>query len=189
MGKYNCNINHKNSHFLRVHPAPPAIERFSPDERDLFESEDDHEYGRFEPPLEEDRAVASTMLLVTNAATQSTLEVQQFDPEYNDEKSHEDLIEAPIDKQASSNEFNSPNAYLPPDESNFDFSPQDPTTTTQLPTTPMPSPEMPSFTNIPLHPTHVTTHTNHAVHSTHAVPSEVQTQNHREIHRDKGSLN
>lgn len=41
----------------------------------------------------------------------------------------------------------------------------------------------PSLTNIPLHPTHA----NYVVHKTHEVPSEVQTQNHPEKHRHKGS--
>lgn len=181
-GKYQCNINHENAHFLHVQPAPISLEE---DESfDAFEAENDHDDQRvnfelldeniepisfdppeddiassfsFEQPIEDDRPIPTTMMIPTTVVT-TTMKFVSSDFEsvgdYDEEKSHEKLS---FDGSGSLN---------------YDSTVQVLTTTSS-----------PSLTNIPLH----TTHANHVLHTTHELPSEVKTQNHPEKHRHKGS--
>lgn len=185
-GKYQCNINHDNAHFLHVHPAPVSID----ESFDAFEDENDHddqrsnfeqlnendktinydqpkEYDKqssfgFEQPIEDDKPIPTTMMTFTRVVTESTKFVSsdiESILDYDDEKSHEKFIDEPtIFDGSGSLEYDSTVLVF--------------TTTSS-----------PSLTNIPFH----STHANHVLHTTHEVPSEVKTQNHPEKHRHKGS--
>lgn len=174
-GKYQCNVNHENSHYVHVQPteAPPEEidDRLMPDEL-----ENDHEDVRdsFEPELEDDQQMPSTMMMYTLPVVETSRtepDNEQFDDD--DEKSHENLK---VDQPTMSEE--QPTTL-------DDFKPFELATTSQLFSTTTSSSTPASFTNISSHPTHAT-HNNHAVHSTHAIPSEVQTQTHPDKHH-KGS--
>lgn len=173
-GKYQCNVNHKGSHVLHVHPD----ESF-----DAFEAENDHEEQRssFESPLEDDKPVASTMMVFTNLVS----DYPKFEPsgiepllDY-DEKSHEKLTDDGFD----SSELEIPIQVLAASTKISTSTTASTTTVATTTTTVTSSTSSPSLTNIPLHPTHA----NHVVHKTHEIPSEVKTQNHPEKHRHKGS--
>ena len=183
-GKYQCNVNHDNSHFINVHPAPRTA--FENDESfDAFEAEDDHEEPRmsFEVPLEDDKPIASTMMIFTKVVTEAAkIETSDIESilDYDEEKSHEKFIDEPtsIDDYEST-EFESTVQVLATSTKMTTS-----TTTTTISTTSATSTTpSPSLTNIPFHPTHA----NHVVHTTHVIPSEVKTQNHPEKHRHKGS--
>lgn len=187
-GKYQCNINHDNAHFLHVHPAPVSIE--NDESFDAFEAENDHDDQRtdferpdesekqirfkrpleddkttsfsFEQPIEDDKPTPTTMMIFTSFVTESKKFVSpniESILDYEDEKSHEKFIDEPtIFDGSGSLEYDSTVQVL--------------TTTSS-----------PSLTNIPLHPTHA----NHVPHTTHEEPSEVKTQIHLDKHRHKGS--
>lgn len=162
-GKYQCNINHKNSHFLNVHPSPRITENIKEQEEDklaLFESENDHEDQRlrFEPSIEEDQLIESTVITfterVTETAVYSSANIDTL-PDFDEEKSHEKFVEEPIIYD--------------------DFSPQLFDVTSSISTTTI-SPSLPSLTNIPsIHPTHATTH---KINPTNKPSEAVITQTH-----------
>lgn len=158
-GKYQCNINHENSHVLNVEPAP--VRAYSEDIDEgfaAFADEDDHDDDRmsFERTLEENPTTISAGLAIqSNEITESTRyfspnfeTIEETDLEYTVDDSHEKFINEPA----------------------FSIS---------ITTTPLPS-----LTNIPFHPTHANYY---EIHTTYEVPSEVQTQNHPDKHRHKGS--
>lgn len=169
-GKYQCNINHENAHHLHVHPLPKHIESDGIVETfKSLDSADDHvdQRVRYEIPLEEDKPLATTMMMMMinlpNEVTESSRKPSpDFDSDYDEDKS----LEKFVDQQSADNSF-----------SLADYE-----TTSRVLTTM----NTPSLTNIPLHPTHAT-HSNHVAHTTHVIPSEVKTQTHHEQHVHKGS--
>lgn len=182
-GKYQCNVNHDNSHVLNVHPLPrTALE--SDESFDAFEAENDHEEQRmsFESPLEDDKPIASTVMIYTSVMT----EIPKAEPaeietilDYDEEKSHEKYIDEPTPFDGfESSDYESTIQVLATSTKMTTS-----TTTTMSTTTSTSTTSSPSLTNISPHPTHA----NHVVHTTHEIPSEVQTQNHPEKHRHKGS--
>lgn len=187
-GKYQCNVNHNNAHVLNVHPAMrSALE--SDESFDAFEAENDHEEQRmrFEGPLENDKTVASTMMIYTSAVTETPRETPKVEPsdiesilDYDEEKSHEKFIDEPTTFDGfDSSDYESTVQALATSTKMTTSS----TTTTMFTMTTTSTTISPSLTNFPLHPTHA----NHVVHTTHEIPSEVKTQNHPEKHRHKGS--
>lgn len=144
-------------------------ETISPEERNEVNAEESNEKTLFEETISpEERNEANVV-----ESNEKTLLEETISPEDQNEVNADDkrILEEIIEKK------NFPQELSP--EQFADYA---------LPTASS-SPAMPSLTNIPLHPTHATTHSNHVVHSTHVIPSEVQTQNHPDILRHKGSQN
>lgn len=149
-GKYQCNINHENSHVLYVHQAPVLVESEEVDEGfAAFTAEDDHEEERtrFERPLE--RTTSSVLATYINEMTESprfsspdfeTVEESVLD--YDDGDSREKYIE-------------------------------EPTVPILVTTT-----SSPSLTNIPLHPTHAN-HVVHEVPSEVKTQNHPETHRHK----------
>jgi hypothetical protein len=163
-GKYQCNINHKNSHFLNVHPSPRTYENTKEQEEDklaLFESENDHEDQRlrFEPSIEEDQFLESTVITFTEKVTEtaafSSANIDTI-PDFDEEKSHEKFVDEPITYE----DFSSPREF-------------DVTASISFTTI---SSSLPSLTNIPsIHSTHATTH---KIYPTNKPSEAVITQTH-----------
>lgn len=175
-GKYQCNVNHNNAHYLHVHPAPSVMESeeisesFAP-----FESENDHEDHRvsFERRSEDEMRIPSTLMSFTIDATATPDAEFSPDteplPDYDEDKSHENFVDEPT----TFDDLNSPP---------YETTPRMSVTSTSLPIT--------SLTDIPFHPTkvyptHETAHSNYVVHSTHVIPSEVKMQD--QLDKIKGS--
>lgn len=157
-GRYQCNINHKNSHFLNVHPSAQTSDNSEEHEDTkgsaFFEPENDHEDQRekYDPPFEMDRS-SSTVESFIKTVTESTLLPNNVDLIQTFEESHENF-EKPASSEDSSDSFQ----Y----------------TSTIIVTT------LPSFTNPSIQ---TTTHA-----TTHSTASEVVfTKNHLEKHHSKGS--
>lgn len=160
-GRYQCNINHKNSHFLNVHPSQRTTENKEEldEEKFLFDSEDDHEDKRirFELSSESDRESTTSVSTFNDIYYGGHSESDEF---YGVE-SHEKFLKEPTTHNFVVDEFD---------------------TTPQISTTTLPL--LPSLTKIPsTHSTHATTHTNNP-----SGPSEaVIVQTHLESLRFKGS--
>lgn len=194
-GKYQCNVNYNSSYFVHVHPAPTVMDE------EMFISnlgpDEDHEEERmrFETPIESDKAMPSTMMrFTTPPVTQSTQDFVESLPDFDfetplsEEMTREDqnevVYEESIDERIREEIIEKKNF---PQE-NFITFPEQPDITDDVLSTAFSSPEITSLTNIPHHMRWmVTTHSYHVVHTTHAIPSEVQTQNHPDKHRHKGS--
>jgi hypothetical protein len=99
-GRYQCNINHKNSHFLNVHPSAQTSDNSEEQESiknvAYFESENDHEDQRekYDPPFEMTSSY-STIKSFVESVTVSTFLPNSIDtiPNFDDEKSHENFEE------------------------------------------------------------------------------------------------
>jgi hypothetical protein len=131
-GRYQCNINHKNSHFLNVHPSAQTSDN-SEEQEDTFatfESENDHEdqRERFDIPIE-----MTTVESFVEKVPMSTFLPNRAEsiPSFEDEKSHENFAEE------TTYEDSSDTSYIP---------------STILIST------LPSFTKPLIHSTHATTH-------------------------------
>lgn len=171
-GKYQCNINHTNAHFLHVHKS--TVIRDESGEKLLpFDSEDDHKDLR----MEIDKPIASTMMTMSFDVTKAPV------LEYSERESFAESDDSP---ESYADQTTSYGGFLPSDYE---------TTSLVLTTTSFPA--LLTTTNTPPytttqahhHPTHATIPTDHMVHTTHEIPSEVKSQNHLDKHRHKGSQN
>ena len=97
-GRYQCNINHKNAHFLNVHPSAQTFQSskdFEADEKKTyFDSENDHQdlRERFQKPTVENKAFAPHEKIIKTFTTPSSSQnyIESF-PLFDDEKSHEKI--------------------------------------------------------------------------------------------------
>lgn len=171
-GRYQCNMNHENSHLLRVlrNDLMPTIDDNDSDEEQemgtsehfaALDDDDDHINDRlkFETPIGDDRIFTSTMMMMpssdvteTSKAFEASYEMMQIDDDddSNGKSSHERQIDDTIQSSDYYESLTSPITLLTTSSTST-------ATTTTITTTTVAEPI--HTTNIPLtvHPTRIVT--------------------------------